>query len=159
MCHSTKSIEKFYFPISIIVFYVRYEIYCHSFLKNNSDEKTEKSSMLQYYLSEPLPSHVITNQNITNVNYNSCLDKTIYNSEYMGYYEQKDIVLQQYMSLPYPAVPKEVLEIERNYYDKVLPQRTIKVHGEIRIKPFRGNPGMNAESINHHLYQGKNNFR
>ena len=112
--------------------------------------------MLQYDSSELVPSHVINNQNITNVSYNSCFDKTIYNSEYMGYYEQKDIVLQQYLSLPYPAVPKELLEIERNYYHKT--PKTIKAYGEMRIKPFRGNPGMNTESINHYLYQGKNSF-
>ena len=161
MCNSRKSIEKFYFSISIIVFYVRYEIYCHSLLLNNSDETIVQSSMLQYDLSELVPSHAISNQNNTNVNYNSCVDKTIYNSEYMGYYEQKDIVLQQYLSLPYPAVPKELLEIERNYYHNTTHKtaKTIKAYGEMRIKPFRGNPGMTAESINHYLYQGKNNFR
>ena len=157
MYSSTKTFNKFYFSISFIVYYVRYETYCHSLLKNNSDEATLKSSILHYDLSELVPTHVITNQNITKVNYNSCFDKTIYNSEYMGYYEQKDVVLQQYLSLPYPAIPKALLEIEQNYYDKT--PKTIKAYGEMRIKPFRGNPGMYAESINHYLYQGKNNFR
>ena len=157
MSNSTKRFNIFCFSISIIVFYVRYEINCHSLLKNNSDETTLKSSTLQYDISELVPSHVIINQNSTKVKYNSCLNKTIYNSEYMGYYEQKDIVLQQYLSLPYPAVPKEILEIEKNYYDKT--PKTINAYGEMRIKPFRGNPGMYAESINHYLYQGKNNFR
>ena len=161
MTHSTKKFNILYFLIILSVLYVRDEIYCHSLLKSNSSETTVKYSMLQYDLIELIPSHVITNQNITKVNYDSCFDHTIYNSEYMGYYEQKDIVLQQYLSLPYPAVPKELLEIERNYYHNTTHKtaKTIKAYGEMRIKPFRGNPGMTAESINHYLYQGKNNFR
>ena len=112
MSHSTKKFNIFYFSIILSALYVRNGIYCHSLLKSNSSETSVKYSMLQYDLSELIPSHVITNQNITKVNYDSCFDHTIYNSEYMGYYEQKDIVLQQYLSLPYPAVPKELLEIE-----------------------------------------------
>ena len=161
MSHSTKKFNIFYFSIILSALYVRNGIYCHSLLKSNSSETSVKYSMLQYDLIELIPSHVVTNQNITKVNYDSCFHHTIYNSEYMGYYEQKDIVLKQYLSLPYPAVPKELLEIERNYYHNTTHKtaKTIKAYGEMRIKPFRGNPGMTAESINHYLYQGKNNFR
>ena len=157
MSLSTKRFNSFHFLTMFIIFYVRNEIYCHSLLKYNFEEITMNYSLLQYDLSELVPSHVVTNHNITKVNHHSCLDQSIYNSEYMGYYEQKDIVLQQYLSLPYPAVPIEVLEVERNYYYTT--PKTVMAYGEMRIKPFRGNPGMNAESINHYLYQGKNNFR
>ena len=49
--------------------------------------------------------------------------------------------------------------MERKYYDKTVTQETVKAYGEMSMKPFREFPVMTAESINHYLFQGRNNFR
>ena len=99
----------------------------------------------------------IETKHIADVKRNYCSNQTINNSESSKYYEQKDIVLQQYLSLPYPAITNDVLDEEKYYYEQT--PKTINTYGEKRIKPFRGNPGITLESINHYLYQGKNLFR
>ena len=118
-------------------------IYCESF-----EESAIKATMAN--------SNIKT-KHITDVKRNHCSNQTINNSESIKNHEQKDIVLQQYLSLPYPAITNDVLDEEKYYYEQT--PKTINAYGEMRIKPFRGNPGITLESINHYLYQGKNLFR
>ena len=88
-----------------------------------------------------------------------CSGITIYNLSYTGYHEQKDAVVQQYSSLPYPAVTNEALAHEKKYYGQQSTRTLVEAYGEMRKKPFRVNPGTTLESINHFLFKGKNHFR
>ena len=65
---------------------------------------------------------------------------------------QNDIVRNQYLTLPYPAVSEEELRNEKIYYD------TIYKTG-IRKLPYIVNYGISFEALNHYLYKGRNTFR
>lgn len=70
---------------------------------------------------------------------------------------QDDIVRNQYLTLPYPAITPEELKVEKKYYDKK--ESSVTAYGELRTAPFRVSPGLTLEAINHFLFRGKNNFR
>ena len=132
-----------YITVIFNILLTQNNIYCASFQESGIKAATSNENITMKY--------------ITDVKWNYCSNQIINNSEPIKYYEQKDIVLQQYLSLPYPAITNEALDTERHYYEHT--PKTIKAYGEMRIKPFRGNPGITLESINHYLYQGKNLFR
>ena len=158
--HSMKSFDIFYLSTILYIFLVECKISCIAFFTTNLHETIKINSIDEYHLKEEIPSFHEKTKKITRVNLKPCFVQSTFNSEYsIVHHEQKDIVLQQYLSLPYPAVSKEVLQMERKYYDKTVTQRTIKAYGEIRMKPFREFPVMTAESINHYLFQGRNSFR
>ena len=63
---------------------------------------------------------------------------------------QSDIVRNQYMTLPYPAVSHQQLEHEKIYYDSMYKT------GE---RPFTTIQSFSFEALNHFLFKGRNNFR
>ena len=65
---------------------------------------------------------------------------------------QSDIVLNQYMTLPYPAVSLKELTNEKNYYDRIYKTGIRKV-------PYTIHSGISFEALNHFLYKGRNTFR
>ena len=65
---------------------------------------------------------------------------------------QSDIVRNQYMTLPYPAVSEEELMNEKVYYDKIY-------NTAIRKVPYTITYGTTFEALNHYLYRGRNTFR
>lgn len=65
---------------------------------------------------------------------------------------QSDIVRNQYMTLPYPAVSEEKLKHEKIYYDTVYQTAMRKV-------PYTIHYGISFEALNHYLYKGRNTFR
>ena len=69
-------------------------------------------------------------------------------SKYGDTISPNDIVINQYLSLPYPAVPKHVWSAERAHY-------TVK---KSQV-PFLVLFGFALESLNHFLYKGENDFR
>ena len=92
------------------------------------------------------------------INQYSCIDSYHQNdiiNEYVsdspGYLDtlsQDDIVRNQYLLLPYPAVTQHSLALEQNHYNS-----------SKRNKPFNTYYSMALESINHFLYKGSNDFR
>ena len=72
-------------------------------------------------------------------------------------FTQSDIVRNQYLLLPYPAVSLEDLAQEKAHYrNKVM---SLIAYGENRTTPYNINFGMTLEAINHFLFKGKYNFR
>jgi len=65
---------------------------------------------------------------------------------------QSDIVRNQYMTLPYPAISQGKLKNEKTYYDK-------KYKTGIRKIPYTINRSILLEALNHFLYKGRNTFR
>ena len=158
--HSVKIFDIFYLSTIIYFFLVECKISCIAFFTANLHETIKINSIDEYQRREEIPLGYEKTKKFTRVNFKPCFVQNIYNSENsIVHHEQKDIVLQQYLSLPYPAVSNEVLQRERKYYDKTVTRRNVKAYGEMRMKPFREFPGMTAESINHYLFQGRNNFR
>ena len=60
---------------------------------------------------------------------------------------QDDIVRNQYLTLPYPAVSYQELEEERQHYI-----------GENKDIPFETYSTFSLDSLNHYLYNGENHF-
>ena len=82
------------------------------------------------------------------------------NSEDMEEYDtftQSDIVRNQYLLLPYPAVSLEDLAQEKAHYRNKI--TSLIAYGENRTTPYNINFGMTLEAINHFLFKGKYNFR
>ena len=63
---------------------------------------------------------------------------------------QSDIVRNQYMTLPYPAVSDRQLEMDKSYYENLY---------KIRKTPYVTSYGITFEALNHFLYKGRNTFR
>ena len=61
---------------------------------------------------------------------------------------KEDIVRNQYLSFPYPAVTKEDIQIEKDYYNSTKRNTPFGIAREITL-----------ESINHYLYKGRNTYR
>ena len=75
--------------------------------------------------------------------------------ETLKYYDtliHSDIVRNQYMTLPYPAVSPEELIIEKTHYERIYKTGMRKV-------PYNLIPGVSLEALNHYLYKGRNTFR
>ena len=70
-------------------------------------------------------------------------------SEYSDTLTQDDMVRNQYLSLPYPAVTKHNIHVEQQYYNNHYKRDT----------PFNIATAYTLERINHFLFQGRNNFR
>ena len=95
---------------------------------------------------------------ISKINQNYCIDIyrqnniiNEYDSDSPGHFDtisQDDIVRNQYLSLPYPAVSQESLQSEQNHY-----------HSDKWNTPFSYSAENTLESINHFLYKGGNDFR
>ena len=58
-----------------------------------------------------------------------------------------DLVTKQYEALPYPEVNEDELLREQGYYNVV------------KNKPLNVFSGIMFEQMNHHLFQGKEDFR
>ena len=63
---------------------------------------------------------------------------------------QSDIVRNQYMTLPYPAVSHQQLEQEKIYYD---------TEYKTRKRPYTNIYSFTFEALNHFLFKGRNTFR
>ena len=59
-----------------------------------------------------------------------------------------DVVRQQYTSLPYPEISQDEIINTYNHYN-----------GEFKHIPYMRPVAQNLESLNHFLYEGRNNFR
>ena len=72
-------------------------------------------------------------------------------------FTHSDIVRNQYLLLPYPAVSLEDLAHEKaHYHNNIIP---LIAYGEKRTTPYNIDFGMTLEAINHFLFNGKYNFR
>ena len=69
-------------------------------------------------------------------------------SGYLDTLTNDDKVKKQYSLLPYPPISRKSLSDERNHYGSIK-----------RNMPFNVYFSSTLESINHFLYQGRNNFR
>ena len=70
------------------------------------------------------------------------------NSTFFDTLTQDDSVRKQYSSLPFPAVSKQELAAEREYYKN-----------RQNTRPYITFFAFTFESLNHYLYKGKSNFR
>ena len=61
-----------------------------------------------------------------------------------------DVVQQQYMTLPYPAVSREELENEKHYYER---------KNNVQKTPHNFIESLSFEALNYFLYNGRNSFR
>ena len=61
---------------------------------------------------------------------------------------QDDVVREQYTSLPYPEISQDEIIQTYNHYN-----------GEFKHIPYMRPVAENLESLNHFLYEGRNNFR
>ena len=80
-----------YFSTIIFVLLSKNEIICSS--QNNAN--VNKPITRKLYENSAPPPHGETTENARKFSYDYCSLQSLYNSKYMGYYEQKDIVLQQ----------------------------------------------------------------
>ena len=117
--HSIKSFDIFCISTILYFFLVKCNIKCISFFTTNLNETIKINSIDDYHLRNEIPSGNEKTKKFARENFKPCFAQSIYNSEYMVQHEQKDIVLQQYLSLPYPAVSNEVLYKEKNIMIKL----------------------------------------
>ena len=73
---------------------------------------------------------------------------TYYLLGYLDTITKEDLVQNQYLSFPYPAVTQEDIQIEKDYYNR-----------KEQVAPFGITREITLESINHFLYKGSNTFR
>ena len=107
--HSMKSFDIFYLSTILYIFLVECKISCIAFFTTNLHETIKINSIDEYHLKEKIPSFHEKTKKITRVNLKPCFVQSTFNSEHIIVPHEKDIVLQQYRSLPYPAVSKEAL--------------------------------------------------
>ena len=117
--------------------------------RTNSNIVISKSRTISVSLKALADSdEYCTNINIHN---SETSNRDLESPEHYDTLTQSDIVRNQYMTLPYPAVSQGDLEREKMYYDKIY-------NTGIRKIPYTISYGISFEALNHFLYKGRNTF-
>ena len=120
---------------------------------HNSEHENRTLNIAKFkFVSDSYETEITNQQTCSYINVQNDAFSIRYDSDlFSGHQDtitQDDNVRKQYLSLPYPAVPKYDLVKEKMYYE----QRT-------NNEPFSTTFAYTLEGLNHFLFEGKNQFR